>query len=282
MNYRIGFSLLACAALLPIAAGCNPSGLSPITSGSSSSTTSTGSGGTSGTAGTGGETGDATSSGTGGSPGIACAPACSSAEICVEGSCHGLVQLDTAGSMNDGVCTIVVDAANVYWKTGDVRRVPKSGGQSTVLDSGTSSPAGLVVDDTYLYWTNLGIQRVEKTSPGKPGTTAGIFHADEGGSPTRMVGDGTKLYYLEGSSIYEAPQSGPPNPQAPPTEFSSTWSSAVGTPIAVDAKSLYLWTEGGSVLTRIDKDHQKSAKIATKGNSKIDDTCGIGVDYTGV
>jgi hypothetical protein len=170
----------------------------------------------------------------------------------------------------------------VYWKTGDVRRVPKSGGQSTVLDFGTSSPAGLVVDDTYLYWTNLGIQRVEKTSPGKPGTSAGTFYADEGGSPTRMVGDGTKLYYLEGFSIYEAPESGPPNPQAPPTEFSPTWSATEGTPIAVDAKSIYLWTEGGSVLTRIDKDHKTAADIATKDNNTIDATCGIAVDATGV
>lgn len=279
MNYRSGFSLLACAALLSLAAGCNPSSLEPITGGSSASTTSAGPGGTGGT---GGEAGSTTSSGTGGSPGIACSPACGSAEICVEGACHGLVQLDTASTMNSGVCTIALDAANVYWKTSDVRRVPKAGGQSTLLDAQTSSPGGLVVDDTYLYWTNLGVQRAEKTAPGKPGTTAGIFYADEGGSPTRMVGDGTKLYYLEGASIYEAPQSGPPAPQAPPTEFSSTWSSTDGTPIAVDAKSIYLWTEGASVLTRIDKDHQKSSKLATRGNSRIDATCGIVVDGTGV
>jgi hypothetical protein len=288
MNTLFSSSLLACAALLSLSAGCNPSGLEPITSGSSSSTSSTSASTSTSTSTGSGETGGAGSeagsstSGTGGSSENGCSPACGSATICVEGACHGLVQLDAASTMNKGVCTIALDAANVYWKTSDVRRVPKAGGPSTLLDSSTSSPGGLVVDDTYLYWTDFGIQRAEKTSPEKPGTTAGVFYADEGGSPARLVGDGTKLYYVDGYTLYEAPESGPPAPQAPPTAFSDTWSSVVGTPIAVDAKSVYLWTEAASVLTRVDKDGQKSSTVATRGNSTIDDTCGIVVDATGV
>lgn len=281
MNTRIGISLLASTALLSLAPACNPSGLEPITSGSTTATSTTTSG-SGGTGGTGGEAGSTTSSSTGGAPQTGCAPACGSAEICLEGACHGLIQLDTATAMNAGVCTIALDAANVYWMTSDVRRVPKAGGPSTLLDSGASSPGGLVVDDTYLYWTNFGIQRAEKTAPAIPGATAGVFYADEGSSPARMVGDGTKLYYVQEYAIYEAPQSGPPDPHAPLIEFSDTWSSVIGTPIAVDAKSVYLWTEGATVLTKVDKDQQKSANIANRGNSTIDATCGLVVDDTGV
>ncbi len=280
MNTRIGISLLASTALLSLAPACNPSGLEPITSGSTS-TTSTTTSGSSGTGGTGGEAGSTTSSSTGGAPQIGCSPACGSAEICLEGACHGLLQLDTATAMNGGVCTIALDADNVYWKTSDVRRVPKAGGPSTLLDFQASSPgAWWSMTPTFTGPTSVSSARrrppprsrepaLESSTP----TRAGAPRAWWGTAPTCTTSKGTRSTKLP---------SPVPGPQAPPTAFTDTWSSVEGTPIAVDAKSVYLWTEAASILTRVDKDDQRSANIANRGNGTIDATCGIVVDATGV
>ncbi|MEO7330358.1 MAG: hypothetical protein ABI193_17415 [Minicystis sp.] len=271
------------AALFPLTAACDPSSLQPIETGSSSSTSTTSTTSTSsGAGGNGGNGGGSSTSGTGGDPAQSCAAPCGSGAVCVEGQCHALVELDPSiNGANEGVCTIALDALNVYWMTSEVRRVPKAGGASTLLDSGTASPGGLVVDDNYLYWLNFGVQRAEKNAPANPGTSAGSFYVDAGGNPTRLVGDGATLYYLEIGEIYQAATAAPPAPEAPPLAFSQTWSFA-DTAIAVDAENVYFWTEGASVLSKVGKAGGQMVTIGTRENSTIDASSGIVADSSGV
>jgi hypothetical protein len=151
-----------------------------------------------------------------------------------------------------------------------------------LLDFDTVTPQGLWVDDTYLYWTNLQVLRAEKTAPAKTGTTAGDPFADEGGSPTHLVGDGTMLYYLDPAmGIGGVPTSGTPMPQAPPVVSFGTWSSK-SAPIAVDATSVYFWSEGSTSLVKVDKTSQKSTTLSGAAFGAVDDNCGIVVDGTTV
>jgi hypothetical protein len=277
MNHRTCFSFLACTALFPLLAGCNPGGLEPIGSGSSTSasTTSTGSGGTGGEAGS-----TATStSGTGGTAPGDCAPACGSSEVCIESSCHALVTLDTASQI-DG-CTIVLDATSVYWATSEVRIVPKAGGAVTSFNGWVVQPSGLAVDDTYLYFNagNGGIARGKKT--GKSGFTP--FAGEGHGSPTHMVSDGTMLYSIEGATdvsspaVYQTPTSGPPmDPTLPPTVF-ATGIYGVGS-IAVDATSVYYW--GGAGLVKEHKTTHAQTDLGPGGgfNLNFGGSSGIFVD----
>jgi hypothetical protein len=269
MRSKLALALLSSTVLLA-AAGCGSATANPIGSGGSSSSSTSGTTGSTGTAASGG------SGGSGGSAeGAPCDPACGSGEVCVASACHALVKLDTSDEVNADGCKIVTDTANVYWMTGEVRRISKSGGTAAILDSGTTAPGGLVVDDTYLYWTDLGIMRVEKDAPPVPGTTAGSQFADEGGLPTQMVGDGTTLYYLDSSTLDQVSTSAPPDPQAPPTAFSGTWSGGSNAPIAVDATSVYFWSEGASVLTQMDKTTQQMKTIGYRDNGVVGDACSI-------
>jgi hypothetical protein len=58
------------------------------------------------------------------------------------------------------LASIAVDATNVYWSTaaGHIRRAPKEGGAVETLVAGQSSPRGLELDETALYWANHGTQ----------------------------------------------------------------------------------------------------------------------------
>jgi hypothetical protein len=60
--------------------------------------------------------------------------------------------LATAGNVATG---IVVDEANVYWKSSaGVLSVPKAGGTPTTLVSGGSGDYAIAVDSSYVYWSN--------------------------------------------------------------------------------------------------------------------------------
>lgn len=50
---------------------------------------------------------------------------------------------------------IAVDATSVYWTTGDIMKVSKSGGQPVILAADRETSGNLVVDDTSVYWTEL-------------------------------------------------------------------------------------------------------------------------------
>jgi hypothetical protein len=276
---QTGFASLACALIFPLVAGCDPSGLEPIGTGSSTaSTASTGSGGTGGEAGS--TSASATTSGTGGAAQGDCAPACGSGEVCIEASCHALVTLDSTTQANG--CTIVLDADTAYWSTSEVRIVPKAGGQPTTFKAWVTQPSGLAVDDAYLYFNagNGGIARAKKN--GKSGF--GPFAGEGYGSPKHIVSDGSMLYYIEGPTdssspaVYQSPTTGAPmDPTLAPTVF-ATNIYGVGN-LAVDATSLYYW--GGSGLLKEHKTTHAQTDLGPSGvdfNTDVDGASGIVVD----
>ncbi len=254
MSLRASFASLAAVLLVPAALGCNSASVEPIGKDTSSSTT--GSSSTGGDGG-GGSSASSMSTATGSEGGSApCSPACNDGAACVDGTCHAITTLDTDSAA--AMCAIVLDDKNVYWTASNLRRVAKAGGASTFLDFG-SATQGLLVDDTYLYWTNLGVLRAKKDVAGTPGTPAGEPYAAEGGSPRHLVSDGTTIFYDDAGVVYEAPLDGTPAPQAAATPFSEEWSTGAVTPIAVDATSVYMWTEGGVVLTKVSKANPNSS-----------------------
>jgi hypothetical protein len=253
MNHKLA-SIALYPALLAALIGCGNTTAEPIGGGGDSSTTTT-------TSGLGGSaTTTSTSSSTSASQAV-CSPACGSSETCVEGACHAVMALDTAGSLASEPCSIVVDDVNVYWQQGEVRRVPKAGGKATSL-AWTSTPANLVVDDQYLYWTgtNSGVHRANKLTD-----VHGLPFADGNGAPTRMAGDGERLYYLEnieGPKLLSSPTVPPlDDPYAAPTLVTSG-GYGIGT-VAVDADSVYWWGNFG--LTRVDKVTKQETVLAQQG-----------------
>lgn len=277
MNHRIGFSFLACAALLPLAVACNSSGLEPIVSGSATSTGATGTTGSGGTGG--GDSGATTTSGTGGNAQGPCDPACGAGEICVDATCHALVTLDSSNAGSS--CGIALDATTVYWTTSQLRSVPKAGGQAKTFKAWVGKSTAVAVDDTYVYVDgNSGVSR------GKKDGTAGLtpFAGVGYGSPTHLAADGTTLYYITvgsdmgAAAVYETKTSGPAvDPGAEPATF-ATGLYGIGT-VALDATSVYFW--GGAGLVKEDKTTHVQTDLGTSGtdfNLNVDDASGIVVD----
>ncbi|APR87755.1 Putative serine/threonine-protein kinase pknH [Minicystis rosea] len=266
MNRNIALALLT-VALLP--AACDPATAEPITTGGATSSSSSG--------GAGGDH-DTTSSSTGGAaPQGDCQPACASTEVCVESSCHAVVELDTQTTLTGAPCNIVTDADNVYWQIGEVRRVAKTGGQATSF-GWTTMPASLVVDDTHLYWTGggQGIRRADKHA-GQNGQAFGSSFADQTGAPTRMTGDGTRLYYFDGTDVLETDTTAPAG--TTPTVFSPNGLS-LGR-IAADATGVYYWGSTGYTLVREDKATHDTTVLSGQGTGfdiNLEDSASLVVD----
>ncbi|HEY2368032.1 MAG TPA: DUF5050 domain-containing protein, partial [Polyangiaceae bacterium] len=53
---------------------------------------------------------------------------------------------------------VATDGDFVYFtsKTGEVRKVPTSGGAATTIATGQANPFAVTVDDRCVYWSNLG------------------------------------------------------------------------------------------------------------------------------
>jgi hypothetical protein len=194
----------------------------------------------------------------------------------VESSCHALVKLDTSGG---GGCSIVLDSANVYTATNEIRIVPKTAMEATSFGAWVTQPSGLAVDDAYIYFNagNGGVARAVKG--GKSGFTP--FAGEGQGSPKHMAWQGGVLYWNQGAtntnppSIYEAPTTGTMiDPTMPPAVFSPD-GYGIGT-LAVDATSVYYW--GASGLVKEDKATQQVTPLAAGQAGVPDDHSAIVVD----
>jgi hypothetical protein len=84
----------------------------------------------------------------------------------------------TTLTTDSGAVGLAVDSTHVYWTdgavTGEVKSIPLTGGQQSVLVSGQNQPYGVAVDNTQVFWTNLGDSTL-KVAPLAGGTPTTLF-----------------------------------------------------------------------------------------------------------
>lgn len=97
----------------------------------------------------------------------------------------------TPGSSSPNLLTI--DANTVYYLTGAVHSIPKTGGTDVTLATLPGITDGLAVDDGYVYWASLGlggsISRVSKSGGDVEVLFKGVSH------PRSVAVDATHVYF---------------------------------------------------------------------------------------
>ncbi len=87
----------------------------------------------------------------------ACGYSCGT-DSCIAGACQIVAPGGVWSGVGDGA-ELILDAANVYWTTGEVGTgavysVPKTGGSVGTIESGQDQPRGIATDGTRLFWAN--------------------------------------------------------------------------------------------------------------------------------
>jgi hypothetical protein len=166
-----------------------------------------------------------------------------------------------ASAQLGGPSFIAVDTENVYWTgggngggepvSGSVAKVAIGGGTPTTLALDQDAPQNIVLDSTYVYWTNFvggAVMRVAKTG-GTPTTLASGQSLALG-----LAVDGTSVYWTStaaGGDPGPTGDAGPSSGRVMKAALSGgtpvTLASCQGSPmnVAVDSTSIY-WTNSGS------------------------------------
>ena len=157
---------------------------------------------------------------------------------------------------------IAVDAVSVYWAENDspgrrlpssaqVMKVPIAGGAPTTLASGQDAPQDLVVDGSYVYWTNIPGPCLAGSCGSSLPDTGTVMRVPVGGGtpstiasqqpgPSGIAVDATSVYWTNnpGGTVVAAPLGG---------GASSTLATGQGMPshILADATGIYWTNETG-------------------------------------
>lgn len=105
---------------------------------------------------------------------------------------------------------------HVYWattypyKTGTIKRAPRSGGAGVTLAEAQVSPHALALDASFVYFTNSGLKQdgsVVKV-PRDGGPTVQLFQG-EGGAPYAIALDETSVYFTDSwGGVFRVPKAG--------------------------------------------------------------------------
>lgn len=126
----------------------------------------------------------------------ACGHACSSTEFCQLGTCTAFSDLWLVTGLTTPA-GLAVDETNVYFSDtgqGTVAAVPKAGGPVTTLATGQASPGYLAVGGLYVYWSNNLGGAVMRTLKDGTGTPSVLAAANQ---PAGLVVDPTSVYWVE-------------------------------------------------------------------------------------
>jgi hypothetical protein len=114
-------------------------------------------------------------------------------------------------SSGDSYWAITADDTNAYWPGAFL---PLTGATSATTLATATTPAGLFVDATHLYWFEQGstwsLVRIPKTTPGTVETVTSFPSTFEGtDAPDKIIAVGTKnIFYTFSGELYAVPKTG--------------------------------------------------------------------------
>jgi hypothetical protein len=155
------------------------------------------------------------------------------------------------------VVAIVADGTNVYWVSGSdgnqgaVRMWDPAAKVLRSIAQGQSSPFGLAVDNTHIYWSlngpDLATNGIRRTTIPTTAAQPDVRIVTQGGQPSGIAVDDESVYWIEKkapSSIMRAPKAG----GMTSVEVATT-TGPLGDSIAVDENYVY-WIEDSGIRKR--------------------------------
>ena len=174
---------------------------------------------------------------------------------------------------SDNPIGLVIDATNVYWTdlaAGTVNQTPIAGGPTVVLAGPGAvvvghpenaavqqGPAGIAVDATFVYWTEIDTGFIHRTPIGG----GPILQYGQGVQPYGIEGDATNLYWANLASAPGVSGAGGGTPQSgitgvgvvakmfpsPPIPVPSQLAPQSGRFLAVDGTNVYWTSQDGGI-----------------------------------
>ncbi len=160
---------------------------------------------------------------------------------------------------------IITDETHVYWTESDtagrIVRKPKDSLEADLpeeLASGQGEPVGIALDETYVYWANLGGNSINRVP--KIGGAVEVIAVSQL-MPTALVVDDTHIFWLSAGSgqVMRSVKDGPPLQQLAGGQGQLSY-------LSLSADLVY-WTDGtsGEVLS-VGKDGGSSLVVASGQN----------------
>jgi hypothetical protein len=192
------------------------------------------------------------------------------ARDCLDSSCDGGM-CQPLFVAQFGTTFLAVDAEAVYSSdfdgTSNVLKTTLADGNWTRLNSPTSFPAGLAMNDTHVFWADWDEQLGGAIMRYPKGATSAAPHLTLAGAPVGLALDATNLYFtdINGLRVVQAPLDGS-SPQDIATTGNYPWA------IAVDGTNVY-WTDpventisttpiGGTSVTILARNQRNPTSIA--------------------
>ncbi len=169
---------------------------------------------------------------------------------------------------------LFLDGSTLYYvgdtTAGFLRSVGKSGGAVTTLQS-ASSPKGVVVDGSTIYWTHFG--EIRKADTTALASVTKLSNVEQ--FPGALAQDATNLYWVD---LYADRVRALPKVGGTPKTLATLADGANRAALAVDATHVFFVDPKGNVVRKVPKDGSRPAVTIASAS----DPSGIAIDATHV